>query len=126
MALASSKAQQIVDYLLSSSNEILAMSIMDMSGNILAAKSKDSFKQEFEVTQDGDRYGGTLAVVSLSLANEVKDVLGGEAQAIIAIYKNCKMMLLPLLAYHILLDLYLSAQSMQKIIRLLMRLKDWW
>jgi hypothetical protein len=52
---------------------------MDMRGNILAAKSKESFKQAFGVTLDGDRYGGSLAVSALAVANEVKDVGGGEA-----------------------------------------------
>ncbi len=35
--------------------EILAISIMDIRGNILAAKSKESFKQAFGVTRNGDR-----------------------------------------------------------------------
>jgi hypothetical protein len=101
MALISRQAEQIVNDVLSATDEILAISIMDMRGNILAAKSKDSFKQAFGVTRDGEKYGGSLAIASLSLANEVRDVFG-EAQAIIAIYENCKMMLLPIPAYQIL------------------------
>jgi hypothetical protein len=41
------------------------------------------------------------------VANEVRDVFG-EAQAIIAIYENCKMMLLPIPAYQILVGLVLQ------------------
>ena len=78
-----------------------------MSGNILAAKSKESFKQAFGVTRDGDRYGGSLAVSALAVANEVKDIFG-EAQAIIAIYEDCKMMLLPIPAYETLIGFVLQ------------------
>ena len=69
------------------------VSIIERNGNILAAKSKPSFKQTFGVVQDGERYGGSLAVATLSLVNEVKDIFG-EAQTIITIYNNCKLMLL--------------------------------
>jgi hypothetical protein len=107
MAITSSNAERIVDDILSTNDEILAISIMDMRGNILAAKSKESFKQAFGVTQDGDKYGGTLAVASLSLANEAKDVVG-EAQALITIYKKCKMMLLHIPSYEILVGFVLQ------------------
>ncbi len=106
MALTSSQVQKIADDVLSASDEILAISIMHTSGKILAAKSKESFKQAFGATRDGDKYGGSLAISSLSLANEVKGVFG-EVQAIIAIYENCKMMLLPIPAYQILLGFVL-------------------
>src|SRR5215207_11094326 len=88
----SSAAERISDDILSTNDEILAISIMDMRGNILAAKSKESFKEAFGVTRDGDKYGGTLAVAALAVANEVKDLFK-EVEAIITIYKNCKMML---------------------------------
>jgi hypothetical protein len=107
MAITSSNAERIVDDILSTNDEILAISIIDMRGNILVAKSKEYFKREFGVTRDGDKYGGTLAISSLSVANEVRDVFG-EAQAIIAIYENCKMMLLPIPAYQILVGLVLQ------------------
>ncbi|HEU4446596.1 MAG TPA: hypothetical protein VFR94_18130, partial [Nitrososphaeraceae archaeon] len=62
MAVISSVAQRIAYDILSTNDEILAISIMDMRGNILAAISKESFKEQaFEVTRDGDKYGGTLA-----------------------------------------------------------------
>ena len=63
------------------------VSIIERTGNILAAKSKPSFKQTFGVVQDSERYGGSLAVATLSLVNEVKDIFG-EAQTIITIYNN--------------------------------------
>ncbi len=103
-----SQAEKIVDAILSDNEEeILAISIMDMRGNILAAKSKESFKQAFRATGEGDKYGGTLAVAALAVANEVKDVVG-EAQAIITIYKNCKMMLLPIPSSQILVGFVLQ------------------
>jgi hypothetical protein len=63
------------------------VSIIERNGNILAAKSKPSFKQTFGVVQDSERYGGSLAVATLSLVNEVKGIFG-EAQTIITIYNN--------------------------------------
>ena len=63
------------------------VSIIERNRNILAAKSKPSFKQTFGVVQDSERYGGSLAVATLSLVNEVKGIFG-EAQTIITIYNN--------------------------------------
>jgi hypothetical protein len=104
----SSTAKRIVDKILSTNDEILAVSIIgEKGGNILASKSKESFKEAFGVTRDGDKYGGTLAVAALAVANEVKDI-AGEAQALITIYKKCKMMLLPVPSYEILIGLVLE------------------
>ena len=105
--ITSGAAERVSDDILSTNDEILAISIMDIRGNILAAKSKESFKEAFGVTRDGDKYGGSLAVAALAVANEVKDVVG-EAQAIIAIYKNCKMMLLPIPSHEVLVGLVLQ------------------
>jgi hypothetical protein len=110
MAVNSSVAQRIAYDILSTNDEILAISIMDMRGNILAAISKESFKQAFGVTRDEDKYGGTLAVAALAVANEIKDVVG-EAQAIITIYKNCKMMLLPIPSHEILVGFVLQLSA---------------
>jgi hypothetical protein len=88
-------------------DEILAVSIMDTKGNILGATSKDSFKEAFGVTRNGDKYSGTLAVAALAVANEVKDVFK-EAQAIISIHENCKLMLLPIPSYEILIGFILQ------------------
>jgi hypothetical protein len=107
MAVSSSAAKRIVDDILLTSNEILAISVIDKKGNILAANSKESFKKAFGVTEDGDRYGATLAIGILSLVNEVKDMFG-EAQAIITIHKNCKLMLLPRPSHKILIGLVLQ------------------
>jgi hypothetical protein len=97
-------AQRILDTILSADDGILALSIMDIKGNILAAKSKQSFKETFGLTSDGEKYGGILAVATLSLVNEVKDIVG-EVQAIITIHDNCKLMLLPMPSYRLLVGL---------------------
>jgi hypothetical protein len=107
MAVTSSAAERIANDILSTNDEILAISIIDKKGNILAAKSKESFKKAFRVTVDGDKYGATLAIGILSLVNEVKEFVG-EAQAIITIHKNCKLMLLPIPSYQILVGLVLQ------------------
>jgi hypothetical protein len=49
MALISSKAEKIADDVLSSNEEILSVSVIDWTGNILAVKSKESFKKRFRV-----------------------------------------------------------------------------
>jgi hypothetical protein len=107
MVVSSNAAKTIVDDILLTSDEILAISVIDKKGNILAAKSKESFKEAFGVTEDGDRYGATLAIGILSLVNEVKEIVG-EAEAIITIHRNCKMMLLPLPSHKILVGLVLQ------------------
>jgi hypothetical protein len=105
VAATSSDAEKIVDGILSSIDKILAVSIIDKKrGNILAAKSRQSFKDAFGVTSDGDRYGGTLAIATLSVVNEVKDIFG-EPQAIITIHKDCKLMLVSMPSYDILVGL---------------------
>ena len=72
MAVISRVAQRIAYDILSINDEILSVSIMDTNGNILAATSKDSFKEGFGVTRNGDKYSGTLAVAALAVANEIK------------------------------------------------------
>jgi hypothetical protein len=106
----SNAAERIAYGILSANDEILAISIMDTRGNILAAISKDSFKEAFRVTRNGDKYGGTLAVAALAVANELKDTFG-EAQAIIATYKDCKMMLLPIPSHEILIGFVLERSA---------------
>jgi hypothetical protein len=105
--ISSSGAERIAADVLSTNDEILAISIMDMKGNVLAAKSKEYFKEEFGVTQEGNKYGGTLALAALAVANEVREI-AGEAQALITIYKKCKMMLLPIPSFQILVGLVLQ------------------
>jgi hypothetical protein len=107
MLVTSSAAEGIADDVLSSNDEILAISIIDMKGNIIAAKSKESFKKAFRLTADGDKYGATLAVGIFSLVNEVKELFG-EAEAISTIHKNCKLVMLPIPSYQILVGLVLQ------------------
>jgi hypothetical protein len=107
MAIPSSIAQRIAYDILSTNDEILAISIMDMRGNSLAAKSKESFKEAFGVAREGDKYGGSLAVAALAVANELKD-FAGEAQALITVYEKCKMMLLPMPSREILVGFVLQ------------------
>jgi adenine C2-methylase RlmN of 23S rRNA A2503 and tRNA A37 len=108
--ITSGVAERISDYILSTNNKILAISIMDSRGNIIAANSKESFKEAFRVTRDGDKYGGSLAVAALAVANEVRDV-AGEAEALITIYKKCNMMLLPLTSFQLLIGLVLERSA---------------
>src|SRR5918996_5519937 len=106
MVVTSSAAERIADDILSTNDEILAISVIDKKGNVLAGKSRESFNKAFRLNVDGDKYGATLAVGILSLVNEVKDTFG-EAQAIITIHKNCKLMLLPVPSYQIVIGLVL-------------------
>lgn len=80
-----------------------------MSGNILAVKSRDSFRERFFGVSSfiGTTYSGSLTIATLSLVNEVKDVFG-EAKAIITIYENCKMMLLPVPSHEVIVGLALE------------------
>ena len=103
----SSAAERISDEILSTNDEILSISIMDVRGNILAARSKEYFRQVFGVTRDGDKYGGTLAVAALAVANETRNIFGA-AKAIITTHENCKLMLVPVPAHQLLIGLVLQ------------------
>ena len=109
MVPAPSKAEKIVDAILSSNDKILLVSIRGLSGNILAVKARDSFRERFFGVSSyiGSTYSGSLTVATLGLVNEVKDVFG-EAKAIITIYKDCKMMLLPMPSYELTVGLALE------------------
>src|SRR5215210_6040057 len=106
MVLTTSKAEKIVDAILSSNDKILLVSIRGWSGNSLAVKFTDSFRERFIGASNlvGTNYSGSLTIATLGLINEVKDVFG-EAQAIITIYENCKVMLLPMPSYQIFVGL---------------------
>jgi hypothetical protein len=112
MTVSSGEAERISQDVLSSTDEILSVSVFDRSGNILRVESKESSKKKrFDVSRwEEGRSGGTVAVAILSLADEVKDAFDafGEPQAIITIHENCKMMVLPMLSYDILLGLVLE------------------
>jgi hypothetical protein len=112
MILASSEAERIVDDILSSNEEILSAGIIDKSGNILANKSRESFRKRFEQVQslEGNRYSGTLAVAALGVANEVNNAFG-KPQALITIYRDCKLMLLPIPYDNMLIGLALERSA---------------
>lgn len=105
-----SAAAKIVDEILSISDGILAVSIIDerRSGEVLASKSKESFDKEFGVYREGPKYGGTLAIAMLSIANEVREI-AGEAKAIMTTYDRCKMMLLRMKSHGIMVGLVLQS-----------------
>ena len=105
-------AERVVDDILSSNEEILSEGIIDKSGNIIANKSSESFEKRFSGVSnlEQNRYSGTLAVAALSVANEVKDSFG-EAQALITIYRDCILMLLPMPPYGILIGLALESSA---------------
>jgi hypothetical protein len=109
MAPVPSKAEKIVDSILSSNEKILLVSIRGWRGNILAVKSRDSFRERFVGVSRliGTTYSGSLTIATLSLVNEVKDIFG-EAQAIITIYEDCKMMLLPVPSFEVIVGLALE------------------
>jgi hypothetical protein len=107
MSINQTDAKAILDKVLSIDTRVWAASIIESNVNILAAKSKPSFKETFGVIQDGERYGGSLAAATLSVVNEVKGIFG-EAQIIITIYNNCKLMLLNISSYEILIGLALE------------------
>jgi hypothetical protein len=112
MTVSSGAAERVVDDILSSNHEILSAGVIDRSGNIIANKSSESFRKRFEEVRrlEHNRYSGTLAIAALGVASEVKDVFG-EPQAIITIYRGCKLMLLPMPSYDILIGLALEPSA---------------
>ena len=105
MAATSSEVEKIVDGILSSNDKILAVSIIDKKReDVLSAKSRQSFKEAFGVTSDGAGYGATLANATLNVVNEVRDSFG-EPQAITTIHYDCKLRLIPMPSFDILVGL---------------------
>jgi hypothetical protein len=109
--ITSTAAERIADEVLSTyDGKILSISIIDEKGggeNFLATKSTESFSKEFGVLQEGQKYGGSLAIAALSIANEVREV-AGETIALTTTYEKCKMMLIPIPSYEILVGLVLK------------------
>jgi hypothetical protein len=106
--ITSTAAERIADEILSTyDGKILSMSILDTKGNFLATKSAKSFEKTFGALREGYKYGGTLAIAALSIVNEVREV-AGEAKAITTTYEKCKMMLIPIPAYEILVGFVLE------------------
>lgn len=56
------------------------------------------------MASDGAGYGATLAIATLSVVNEVKDIFG-EPQAIITIHNDCKLTLVSMPSFDILVGL---------------------
>jgi hypothetical protein len=109
MTVSTGDAERIVDDILSSNEKILSVGVIDSRGNIIDNKSREPFRKRFEVrTLEHNRYSGTLAVAALSIATEVKDSFG-EPKAIITIYRDCKLMLLPMPSYEIIIGLALES-----------------
>ncbi len=102
-------AERIVDRILYAFKDggILGVAVIDRKGNILSAKSVESFKETFGIARDGEDYGGTLAIATLSVVNQIKDSFG-EPQSIITVHKNCKLILLNLPLYDLLVGLVLE------------------
>jgi hypothetical protein len=114
IALPYGAAERMVDDIFSSIDDvgILAVGIMDRKGNFLSSKSKESFKETFggavKARQDRDgNFGGILSIAVISVVNEVKDIFG-EAQAITTVHTDCKLMLLIIPLYDILVGLVLE------------------
>jgi hypothetical protein len=83
---------------------------MDIRGNILAAKSKDAFREAFAVSRDRAKYGGALAVAILGLVNGIRTIFG-PTKAIITIHVNCKLMLLPIPSFQLLIGIVLRKSA---------------
>jgi hypothetical protein len=100
------QAEKIVGIILSSNDKILLASIRNWNGNILAVKSRDSFRERFIGVESliGSTYSGSLTVATLGLVNEVKDIFG-EARTIITFYDKCIVIVLPLPSYGIIVGL---------------------
>lgn len=67
----------------------------------------ESFKETFGIARDGEHYGGTLGFATLSVVNQIKDSFE-EPQSIITVHKNCKLILLNLPLYDLLVGLVLE------------------
>jgi len=105
------EAERLAHSVLSSSDNVLSVSVIERCGNILASKFKESFKKRFGVDDLARyRYSGGLAVAALSVVNEMKDIFE-EPEAIISIHQDCKLMLLPMLTYDIMIGLVLERSA---------------
>jgi hypothetical protein len=118
MAIITSRvAERIADEILSSQEEIFAISIIDESGRglagggnniVLASKAKESFRKAFGLFEGGARYGGTLGLAALGVASEVRG-FAGRVKSIVTTYEKCKMMLLPMPSYDIVVGLVIES-----------------
>jgi hypothetical protein len=100
-----SVAKGIVDRILSTNHEILAVSIIDMKGNNIAANS-EYLRKALGVSVDEDKYDRALVASTLGLIQVTRDIIE-EPKAVITIHKDCKLMLLPIPSFQILVGLVL-------------------
>jgi hypothetical protein len=98
-------AKRIVDVILSTNDEILAVSIIDMKGKLLAANS-EYLREALGVSVDEDKYDRTLVASVLRLIHVTRDIIE-ETKAVITVHKDCKLMLLPIPSFQILVGLVL-------------------
>lgn len=110
MSVTSSIAETLVHAVLTAYDEILGISVMSMKGHILAANSKESFRETYRITEDGANYGGDLAVSALDVVNETRSVFG-RVKAIITIHEKSKLMLLPIASFQLLVGLVLERSA---------------
>lgn len=111
MTASSGEAQRIAQDILSYSDEVLSVAVIDRDGGVLAGESRESFKKRFEPgSLDESRHSGPLAIATLSVVNEVEATFG-EPEAIITIHKSCKLMLLPMPSYDVLIGLVLERSA---------------
>lgn len=101
-------AHRVSNNILSLYDGILFVSIMDLRGNILKARSNQPFKDTFRVIGGCKGYNGVLAFTIVRLVNQITDVVG-DAKAKITVHKNCKLMLLPMLSHEILIGLVIHS-----------------
>jgi hypothetical protein len=96
------------------SKQIFAISIIKKNdGNPLASKSSDSFKEAFgDLIEEGNVYARTMpfAIATLSLVNGVGDMFG-QVQAIVTSHERCKLMLLPMPSYDIVVGLIVERSA---------------
>ncbi len=100
-------AKRVVDHILSTNTEILAVSITDMKGNILAANS-EYLRKALGVSVDGEKNDSALVASALGLIHVTRNIIE-EARAVITIHKDCKLMLLPIPSFQILVGLVLPS-----------------
>lgn len=76
--MTSGAAERIVDRILYVFKDggILGVAVIDRKGYFLSAKSVESFKETFGIARDGEDYGGTIAIATLSVVNQIKDSFG--------------------------------------------------
>ena len=103
-------ANKISNDIISTDEAIIAVSVMDTKGNILASQFKQAFKEKFEVTLDDKKNSGTWAIVILGMCEKFKHVFGS-SEAIINIYKSCKTMLIPIRSRQILIGLVMQRSA---------------